>query len=323
MSVVEELRALGGGEAPAFLRGVEQRLAATVGFAEGRAAAAAAETLGAGGKRLRPLLVYLAAPLDGRERPAVERAAAAVELVHMATLVHDDVLDRAPLRRGRRTVWAAHGPRVAAATGDYLYARAFALLAETGDERALRTLADASLDLARGEALQVEQTRRPDTPVAEYLQRCRLKTGRLFAAACRLGGSLGGLDEADVASLERFGLALGLAFQLADDVLDCDGDPEKTGKALGTDLLDGTVTLPLLLAAARDEMVARALREGVGEGGVLPVLARVAATGAAAETTAQALDFARGAERALAATSGRCDVVALGAILRRATDRAA
>jgi geranylgeranyl pyrophosphate synthase len=241
----------------------------------------------------------------------------------MATLVHDDVIDAAPLRRGRQTVWAARGPRVATATGDYLYARAFALLTDTGDAAAVRTLSEASLDLARGEAMQVEQTRRPDTPVEAYLARCRLKTGRLFSAACRLGASLGGHDAHDVAVLERFGLALGLAFQLADDVLDCDGDPQRTGKALGTDLLDGTVTLPLLLAARRDLTVARALREGVGEDGALPILARVVATGATAETTAQALDFARSAERELAAASGRCDVAALGAILRRATERVA
>src|SRR5262249_12853780 len=148
------------------------------------------ETLRAGGKRLRPLLVYLCAALDTTPSDALVRAAASVELVHMATLVHDDVLDAAPLRRGRRTVWAMHGPRVASATGDYLYARAFAELAATGDPLAVRLLADAALDLARGEALQVEQTRRPETAVDDYLERCRLKTGRLFVAACALGARL-------------------------------------------------------------------------------------------------------------------------------------
>jgi geranylgeranyl pyrophosphate synthase len=323
MSVVAEVHALGGEGAGDFLDAVERRLEVAVDHTPGSAAHAARETLGAGGKRLRPLLVYLAAPRDGRSEPDVERAAAAVELVHMATLVHDDVLDAAPLRRGHQTVWAAHGPRVARATGDYLFARAFALLAETGSASAVRTLSDATLDLARGEALQVEQARRPETPVEAYLERCRLKTGRLFSSACRLGGELGGLEEGDVALLERFGLELGLAFQLADDALDCDGDPQQTGKALGTDLLDGTITLPLLLAAQRDPVVARALRQGVGRDGVLPVLARVVTSGATAETLAKALDFAGSAERTLAAASGRCDALALSAILRHATRRAA
>ena len=177
----------------------------------------------------------------------------------MATLVHDDVLDAAPLRRGHATVWARHGEALARATGDHLFALAFAGLAQAGSPEAVALLAQASLDLARGEALQSEQARRPEITVEAYLERCRFKTGRLFAAACALGGMFGGLDRAGIEALERFGEQLGIAFQLADDLLDCDGDPESTGKALGVDLLDGTVTLPLLLAAQRDESVAAAL----------------------------------------------------------------
>jgi octaprenyl-diphosphate synthase len=214
-----------------------------------------------------------------------------------------------------------HGPRIASAAGDYLYARAFAELAATGDPVAVQLLADAALDLARGEALQVEQTRRPETAVEDYLERCRLKTGRLFVAACALGARLGGLGERDQQHLAAFGLLLGLAFQLADDALDCDGDPEITGKALGTDVLDGTMTLPLLLASARDPEVARTMREGVDGQGALPTLARVLATGAVRETRASAVEFAVKAEQELSRASSACDATALRVVLRRAVER--
>ena len=144
-------------------------------------------------------------------------------------------------------------------------------------------LALAALDLARGEALQSEQARRPEITVEAYLERCLFKTGRLFGAACALGGLFGGLDRPGIDALERFGEQLGIAFQLADDVLDCDGDPEATGKALGVDLLDGTVTLPLLLAAQRDEYVAAALLDRDRARRRPGFLARVARSGAIAD----------------------------------------
>jgi geranylgeranyl pyrophosphate synthase len=185
----------------------------------------------------------------------------------------------------------------------------------------VRLLTAAALELARGEALQAEQARRPETSVSGYLERCRAKTGRLFGAACALGARLGGLGASDQERLERFGVALGLAFQLADDALDCDGDPAQTGKALGTDLIDGIATLPLILASARDPAVAAALRDGVAADAVLPTLARVAATGALRDTRALAVDWARRAERELDGTSGRCDARSLCAIVTRAVER--
>jgi geranylgeranyl pyrophosphate synthase len=251
----------------------------------------------------------------------VAAAAAAVELVHMATLVHDDILDAAPLRRGARTVWATRGSGIATAAGDYLYARAFAELASTGDPVAVRILASACVDLARGESMQVAQTRRTETSLEASIERCRLKTGRLFAVACALGARLGGLDDADVAALERFGGELGLAFQLADDALDCDGDPSRTGKVLGTDLLDGTMTVPLILAARRDRNVAEAIERGVRPPDVLPILARVVNTGAVADTRARAVQFGAFAERELAACSGGVDVSSLRQVLDRAVAR--
>jgi geranylgeranyl pyrophosphate synthase len=300
---------------------VEDRLASTVAAAPGVAAEAGAQTLAAGGKRLRPVLTLLSAPADRRADDGVAAAATAVELVHMASLVHDDVLDAAPLRRGARTVWATRGSVVATAAGDYLYARAFAELASTGDPVAVRILATACVDLARGERLQEAQTRRIGTTLEDSIERCRMKTGRLFAAACALGARLGGLDDADVAALERFGADLGLAFQLADDALDCDGDPARTGKVLGTDLLDGTMTVPLILAARRDPEVASAIERGIRPPDVLPTLARVTETGAVTETRARAVEFAEFAERELAACSGGVDVSALRQVLDGAVAR--
>ena len=263
-----------------FLEDVEERLEEAVGRYPGRAAEAGAEAL-EGGKRLRPLLVFLASPVGSEPAVAV---GAAVELVHMATLVHDDVIDRAKLRHGRATVWSVHGPDVAVATGDYLFARAFAELAGTGDVRAAGVLAEAAVSLSRGEALQRRQTRDAETTIESYLERCALKTGKLFEAACRLAGGSG-----------PFGLALGIAFQIADDILDCTGDAEDTGKVPGTDLREGTPTLPLLLAARKDAVVRRALEGGALDGALL----RVGATGALERSREVALDYARKARACL------------------------
>jgi len=242
--------------------------------------------------------------------------------VHMATLVHDDVLDAAPLRRGHATVWARHGEALARATGDHLFALAFAGLTRAGSPDAVALLALAALDLARGEALQSEQARRPEITVEAYVERCLFKTGRLFGAACALGGLFGGLDQPGIQALERFGEQLGIAFQLADDLLDCDGDPEATGKALGVDLLDGTVTLPLLLAAQRDEHVAAALLDRErAQADVVGVLARVARTGAITDARRAVQEHADAARATLDALPDRSDRRALEAIVQAATTR--
>ena len=268
----------------AYLEALEERLEVAVASHRGTVAAVGAEALAAGGKRLRPLLVYLASP-PGQPPPLA--AGVAVELVHMATLVHDDLIDGAEFRRGRAAAWSAFGPDAARATGDYLFARAFAELAAAGDARAVSVLADTSLALARGEALQRRQAHDPNTSVEAYLERCALKTGALFQAACLLGGR--------DAQLGRFGLALGVAFQIVDDILDCSGSTSETGKAAGADLREGTPTLPLLLAARADEAVRRALA-GDSVDGVLP---RVAATGALERSREVALDYARRARACL------------------------
>jgi geranylgeranyl pyrophosphate synthase len=259
----------------AYLEELEERLGAAVASHPGTVAAAGSDALAAGGKRLRPLLVFLAATGE----PPVA-AGVAVELVHMASLVHDDLIDRAALRRGHATAWRTHGAVGARATGDYLFARAFSELAASGDAEGVRLLADAALALARGEALQHAQARRPETTVEEYLERCSLKTAELFRAACLLGSR----DP----RLGPFGHALGLAFQITDDILDCTGSTIETGKVAGNDLREGTPTLPLLLAAREDEFVRKALAGGPLDGALL----RVAATGALEQARDTALHYA-------------------------------
>jgi geranylgeranyl pyrophosphate synthase len=289
-----------------YLERLEVRLERAVASHPGLVAEVATETLAAGGKRLRPVLTFLATATDRRDGEQVVAAGAAVELVHMATLVHDDMLDGAALRRGRPTAWAVYGDGAAKAVGDHLFARAFAELSRTGDVDAVRVLAGACLALARGEALQRRQAFRPDTTVEDYLERCSLKTGKLFEAACLLGG---GREE-----LGAFGLALGIAFQIADDILDCAGEFDTTGKAPGVDLRDGTPTLPLILAAREDPRVWAAL---AGEE-VEDALERVAATSALERSRALALEWSR---RARAALDGEVDRSALEALTYAAVDR--
>jgi geranylgeranyl pyrophosphate synthase len=280
MTALAEIRDAPGLDA--YLEDLEERLEQAVGAYRGVVAEVGAEALAAGGKRLRPQLVYLSTP-PGAPPPVV--AGVAVELVHLATLMHDDLIDGARLRRGHASAWSAHGPQAARTAGDYLFARAFAELAGTGDTRAVAVLANATLCLARGEALQRSQRFDPSTSIDAYLVRCTLKTGKLFEAACRLAGGSG-----------PFGLALGVAFQITDDILDCSGVTIETGKIAGTDLREGTPTLPLLLAGQRDEAVRAALAGGSQlEGALL----RVASTGAIEESREVALAYARNARACL------------------------
>ncbi len=278
-----------------YLEQLETSLGDAVARDGGVVAEIGAEALAAGGKRLRPLLVYLTAPPD--REPVTEGVA--VELVHMASLVHDDLIDGAAVRRGRASAWSSFGPAPARAAGDYLFARAFAELARLGDVRSLAVLADACLCLARGEAMQRTQAHDPDVPVHAYFERCALKTGKLFEASCVLGAG----DD----SLAEFGLALGVAFQIADDILDCSGSALETGKVAGTDLREGTPTLPLLLAARRDAVVRTALLGGPLDG----VLVRVAESGALDRSRRLADRYAERARRALGDHPRAADLAAL------------
>ena len=304
MNAIATIRSAPGLES--YLERLEFRLEAAVASHPGLVAEVGTETLAAGGKRLRPVLVFLATPPELRERDGVVAAGAAVELVHMATLVHDDMLDGADLRRGRPTAWALYGEQAAKAAGDYLFARAFAVLAGTGDARSVGLLAEAALALARGEALQRRQAFRPETTVEDYLLRCSLKTGKLFEVSCLLGGGR--------TQLGAFGLALGIAFQIADDILDCTGDFDTTGKVAGVDLRDGTPTLPLILAAREDPRVRDAL---AGEH-VEDALERVGATAALDQSRALALEYS---ERARGSLDGEADREALDALTFAVVDR--
>lgn len=265
---------------PALMGQVERRLSELAeGFGEELAADSRA-TLEAGGKRLRPMLVLLSAGPDAAGHAL--RGAAAVELVHMATLVHDDVLDRAPLRRGVPTVVATSGRERATAVGDLLLSRAFAELAGGGEgaERQVTLLAETSVGLALGELAQRRDAFDITVSAERYRERCRLKTARLFECACLIGrpGSAG-----DGSSLRAFGQEIGLAFQELDDVLDVAGPAERTGKARGTDLLDGTVTMPLILARERDPQLATLDLRGLDPEEAERVCDRIAATGALEE----------------------------------------
>jgi geranylgeranyl pyrophosphate synthase len=264
-------------EAGPYLDELEHRLELAVARYPGLVAAVGRDAVAAGGKRLRPLLVHLTA--SDRERALC--AGVAVELAHVATLVHDDLIDGAELRRGRSSAWHEHGERAARAGGDYLFARAFGELAGSGDLEGVDILARACLAIARGEAMQQRQAHDPETRVDAYVERITLKTGKLFEAACLLGSR----DE----RLGAFGLSLGIAFQIADDILDCVGDTIETGKIPGADLRDGVPTLPLILAAREDPVVRDALAGGRQEG----ALVRVAATSALERSRKAALDYAR------------------------------
>ena len=218
----------------------------------------------------------------------------------MATLVHDDLVDGARMRRGMPAAWSLFGADAALAAGDYLYACAFSVLSRTADERAVATLADAALCLARGEGMQRLQTHDPDTTIEAYLERCALKTGKLIEAACLLGS--GG----DV-QLGSYGLNIGIAFQIADDILDCAGQTQETGKIPGTDLREGTPTMPLLLAAQQDEVVRAALAGGPVDG----ALVRVGRTDAIARSREAALLYAARARSYLDSGAHREELEAL------------
>ena len=270
-----------------------EEIAAGHGEALGQHASA---TLAAGGKRLRPVLVFVCG--GSAESMELVRAGAAVELLHMATLVHDDVLDRAPMRRGRPTVFWSSGRDAATATGDFLFSRAFAQLSATGSAAAVKALSDASSSLARGELMQRDDAFSPDVTEERYFERATLKTGRLFEAACRLGSVLGDPGEESADALGRFGDRIGLAFQVFDDVLDLSGPPDQTGKSRGIDLLDGTVTLPIIYAYA-EEPALRGERPGsTAEAEAL--CDRIAATGALERARERALELVAEAKAILA-----------------------
>ncbi|MGK2879054.1 MAG: polyprenyl synthetase family protein [Solirubrobacterales bacterium] len=303
---------------------VEQRLTEIVEAREPGATEPALVTLSSGGKRLRPLLVLTCGAIDHaapEQESALISAGAAVELIHMATLVHDDVLDDADLRRGKPTVFAEHGRAAATQTGDLLFALAFVELTASGDRAQVRTLSDASSGLAQGELLQREDAWDATVTRERYMRRCTLKTARLFEAAAQLGAHAGGRSEL-AEQFGSFGSKVGLAFQLADDVLDVVAPTEQTGKTRGADLLDGTVNLPLIVAAERDPALAdldlRAIHTPEQAGHVCD---RIAATGAPDEVLTEARGLVEEAKGLLGPELSRAERQVLSSIADQAVGR--
>ncbi len=213
--------------------------------------ALAEHLIAAGGKRLRPLLTVAAARIAGGAGDACLKLAAAVEFIHTATLLHDDVVDGSQLRRGKVAAHLIWGGASSVLVGDFLFARSFELMVETGSMRSLAILAKASSVIAEGEVLQLTRAHDLNLDQATYLEIIRAKTAELFAASAEAGAVCAGASEGQIAALRDYGLHLGLAFQLADDALDYSGAAETLGKNAGDDFREGKATLPLLLAIAR------------------------------------------------------------------------
>ncbi len=245
-----------------------------------------------GGKRLRPTLLLLVARAAGYRGTDHHVLAAVVEMIHTATLLHDDVVDESSLRRGRSTANAVFGNAASVLVGDFLYSRAFQLMVGTGRMRVLEILSDATNVIAEGEVLQLMHAGDASVDEDTYVEVIQRKTAKLFEASARLGAVLGGTDAATEDALARYGMHLGTAFQIQDDVLDYAGDTATIGKNLGDDLAEGKMTLPLIRALAQagaDEAAGvRALIAGGGTRDFAPVQALLARTDSLAYTKARA-----------------------------------
>jgi len=264
--------------------------------------------IAAGGKRMRPAVVLLAARALGCRTDEAPLLAAVVEFIHPATLLHDDVVDGADRRRGLATANHIWGNPGTVLSGDFLYSRSFQMMVEAGRLPVMRVLADCTNAIAQGEVLQLMNIGDPAVSEERYLRVIELKTAKLFEAAAQLGALAADQDEAMQRRMARYGSALGIAYQIVDDLLDYRAAPEESGKNLGTDLAEGKPTLPLIHAlkhgtTAQAELIRSAIREGRVER--LPdVLSAVESTGGIAYSAALA---ARHAEEAVAAVDGLPD----------------
>ncbi|KAF1004029.1 MAG: Octaprenyl diphosphate synthase [Luteibacter sp.] len=257
-----------------------------------------------GGKRLRPMLHVLAAGAAGYQGKEHAKLAAIIEFIHTSTLLHDDVVDESDMRRGRKTANALWGNAASVLVGDFLYSRSFQLMVELDDMRIMRILADTTNTIAEGEVLQLLNIGNADVDEAAYLAVIERKTAVLFAAATELGGVLGGLDDTQTSALRRYGMELGYAFQIADDLLDYVSDAETLGKNIGDDLAEGKPTLPLIYAmqSADAEQLA-SLRHAIEHGGLDSldrIVASIRDSGALERTHATAAAHALAAKDALA-----------------------
>ena len=279
----------------------------------------------AGGKRLRPMLTVIAARALGYAGQAHHQLAAIIEFIHTSTLLHDDVVDESDLRRGRKTANALWGNAPSVLVGDFLYSRSFQLMVELDSMPVMRVLADTTNRIAEGEVLQLLHVGNPDTTEADYLRVIERKTAVLFAAATRLSAMLAGAGAAQQDALAGFGMSLGMAFQIADDVLDYTADAAALGKNLGDDLAEGKATLPLIhalahCAPARRETLARIVRECDVD--ALPqVLEAIRDCGSLDYSRQVAQRHARAAEAALAGLPDNRWSQALHALARYSIER--
>ncbi|WP_374352349.1 polyprenyl synthetase family protein [Chitinimonas sp.] len=278
-----------------------------------------------GGKRLRPVLVLLSAGALGYQGQHHHELAAVVEFIHTATLLHDDVVDESSLRRGRDTANALFGNAASVLVGDFLYSRAFQMMVSVNDMRVMQVLADATNIIAEGEVLQLMNIGDADLDEAAYLRVIRYKTAKLFEAAARLGALLVKADAATEDAMARFGMHLGTAFQIVDDVLDYTGDAGEIGKNLGDDLAEGKCTLPLIHAmrlgtAEQAEVVRQAITHAQRDN-FPAVLAAVQGSGALDAALEAARDEARLALEAIAMLPSNIHSDALRALTGLAVDR--
>lgn len=278
-----------------------------------------------GGKRLRPRLVLLAAGAAAYQGERHIDVAAIIEFIHTATLLHDDVVDDSELRRGRDTANAVWGNEAAVLVGDFLYSRAFEMMVDVGSMRVMEILAGTTNVIAEGEVLQLLNINDPDTTQEAYLKVIYAKTAKLFEAATRLGAVLAGLPRKQEDALAAYGLHLGTAFQLIDDVLDYTASAEQMGKNLGDDLAEGKPTLPLIIAMSRgDASQSRFIRDAIESGGrdsIEFVVKIVEETGALDETRALAEQEAEQAVRYLQQLEANDFTSALDAVAKSSVQR--
>ncbi len=273
--------------------------------------------ISAGGKRIRPMLVLLAAHAHGADVQARHALAGIIEFIHTATLLHDDVVDESALRRGRQTANALFGNAASVLVGDFIYTRAFQMIVAVGDMRIMHILADATNVIAEGEVLQLLNMHDPDVSEERYLQVIRSKTAKLFEAAAQIGAIAAGASNAEVEGAAEYGRSLGTAFQLIDDVLDYTGNAEEIGKNVGDDLREGKPTLPLIYllrhgTPAQQALVRDCIEQG-DESRFAEILAAVTGSGALDYTRKAAETAAR---RAADAISGWKDSQAKDSLLK-------
>jgi len=315
------IQALAAGDMTAVDALIRSRLASDVALIN----QVAGHIVGAGGKRLRPMLLLLSARAFGASGAQAHQLAAVIEFIHTATLLHDDVVDASSLRRGRGTANALFGNAASVLVGDFLYSRSFQLMVELERVEVMRILADTTNAIAEGEVLQLLHVHNPDTDEAAYLRVIERKTAVLFAAAAQLGALCGDADEAMQERLRIYGLALGSAFQIADDVLDYHGDESATGKHLGDDLAEGKATLPLIHAIAHSNAQTRQRLRGIvqhGDIAAMPeVMQAIRAQNSLDYSRSRAVRFAEQAEHALLGLPVTPALAALRALARHAVDR--